>query len=468
MTPVTERALNVAPGDIGRPIGDLRLSIEIPELEALLREVIETLTVQEREVRPGTGAGTRCGSGRTGPADNRIEGAVISFVDIDALKRGLEQAKEARDHAEAIVATVREPLVILDADLRVVTANRSFYETFQVTPDGDGAPDPSSTSGTASGTFPRLRTLLEEILPRDSVVEDFEVEHDFESIGRRTMLLNARRVLSATGEPALILLAIEDITEAKRTGGRRERRSRAGSRPRATEAEAANRAKDRFLAILSHELRTPLNAMLGWTRMLRTEKLDQAATAAGHRGDRAQHRAAGAAHRGPPRRVAHRRGQACASTPARSMLAPVVEAAIDAVRPAAEAKGIRLESQLDPAAGPVRATRRASSRSSGTCCRTRSSSRRSGGRVDVRLARRGPEVEISVRDTGQGIAAEQLPHVFDRFGIAAHQPTQTHGGLGLGLAIVRHLVELHGGTVRAESAGPGRGATFTVTLPAPG
>src|SRR5439155_17602118 len=132
ITPVTERVFSIAPGDVGRPIGDLRLSVEIPDLEALLREVMETLTVQEHDVeaRDGRWYSVRVRPYRT--ADNKIDGAAISFVDIDALKRGLDQTEHARDRAQAIVATVREPLVILDADLHVVMANRAFYTVFQV------------------------------------------------------------------------------------------------------------------------------------------------------------------------------------------------------------------------------------------------------------------------------------------------------------------------------------------------
>ncbi len=240
ITPVTERVLNVAPGDIGRPIGDLRLSVEVPDLESLLREVTETLTVQEREVetRDGRWYSVRIRPYRT--TDNKIDGAVIAFVDIDAIKRGLQEAQEARDQAQAIIETVREPLVILDAELRVVTANRSFYATFKMQRE-ETERQFLFDIGNRPWHIPQLRPLLEEILPQGSVVEDFEVEHDFEAIGRRTMLLNARRVLSATGQPALVLLAIEDVTEKKSL--ERERGMRAA-------AEATTLAKDQFLAVL--------------------------------------------------------------------------------------------------------------------------------------------------------------------------------------------------------------------------
>ncbi len=454
MTPITERALSMAPGDIGRPIGDLRLSVEVPDLEALLREVIETLTNQEREVeaRDGRWYSVRVRPYRT--ADNKIDGAVISFVDIDAIKRGFEEAKAARDQAQGIITTVREPLVILDADLRVVTANRSFYETFRVRWE-ETEHQSIFDIGNRQWNIPPLRTLLEEVLPRGGIFEGFEVEHDFETIGRRTMLLNARRVPSETGQPALVLLAIEDVTEMRRLEHERGLREA---------AEATTVAKDQFLAVVSHELRTPLTAMLGWIRMLRTGKLDQAATVRAleviERNTRLQVRliedlldvsriVAGSLH--------------LEARPV--MVAPVVEAALAAMQPAAEAKGVVLKSALDVKAGPVGGDPARLQQIVSNLVSNAIKFTPSGGQVDVRLVLRGSTVEISVRDTGEGITAEQLPHIFSRLGVV-HTSAQAHGGgLGLGLAIVRHLVELHGGEVQAASAGPGQGATFTVTLP---
>ncbi|MGH7313914.1 MAG: ATP-binding protein [Candidatus Rokuibacteriota bacterium] len=460
MTPVTERLLNVAPGDVWRPIGDLRLSVDVPNLEALLREVIETLTVKECEVetRDGRWYSMHVRPYRT--MDNRIDGAVISFLDIHAIKRGLEQAKEARDQAQAIIATVRGPLVILDADLRVVTANRSFYETFQVSPE-ETEHQSLFDLGTRGWNIPQLRMLLEQILPRDSVVEHFEVEHDFAVIGRRTMLLNARRVLSATGQPARILLAVEDVTEAKRAEATRAALTR--EQAARAEAEAATHAKDAFLAILSHELRTPLTAMLGWTRMLRTQKLDEATTARAleviERNTRLQARFIEDLLEVSRIIAGNMRLDA---RPV--MVAPAVEAAVAAMQGVAEAKGIHLESVLDERAGPVRGDPTRLQQIVWNLVSNAIKFTPSGGRVEVRLARCGSAVEVSVRDTGQGIEPAELSHIFNRAAFA-HSSTQPQGGLGLGLAIVRHLVELHGGAVQAESPGPGQGAAFRVTLP---
>jgi two-component system CheB/CheR fusion protein len=461
MTPVTERALNMAPGDVGRPIADLRLSVEVPDLEALIREVTETLIVQERDVqaRDGRWYSVRVRPYRT--ADNKIDGAVISFVDTDALKRALEQAKQARDEAQAIIATVREPLVILDTDLRVVTANRSYYETFQVTKE-ETERHFVFDLGNRHWDIPQLRTQLEQVLPRNNVFEDFEVEHDFERIGRRTMRLNARRVLWATGAPAMILLAIEDVTQMKRLETERaafverEQVLRAG-------AEAATMAKDRFLAVLSHELRTPLTAMFGWARLLRTQKLDQDAAT----------RALEVIERNTVLQarliqdlldVSRIVGGTLDLEVRPVNVAPSVEAVLAMMRPAAEAQGVRLEAQIDASAGPVRGDPTRLQQIVWNLVSNAIKFTPKGGGVDVRLARRGSHVQIIVRDTGKGITAEQLRHIFGRFG-AAHTRTRSEGGLGLGLTIVRHLVELHGGTVQADSSGQGQGTTFTVTLP---
>jgi signal transduction histidine kinase len=230
------------------------------------------------------------------------------------------------------------------------------------------------------------------------------------------------------------------------------------------DAEAASRAKDEFLATVSHELRTPLQAILGWSTLLREDRDDPALVGRAletiERNARAQMRLIT-----DILDVARIVSGKLRLTPEPVDLRPVVGAAVETVRPTADARGVALEAALDdagPFAGdPARLQQVVWNLLSNAVKFTPP-----GGRVAVSLRRRGDAVEIVVRDTGQGIDPAFLPHVFERFRQADGSTSRAHGGLGLGLAIVRHLVELHGGTVRAESEGPGRGATFTVSLPA--
>ena len=250
------------------------------------------------------------------------------------------------------------------------------------------------------------------------------------------------------------LRAVRDELEVQL---RREQAARA-------EAEAANRLKDEFLATLSHELRTPLTAVLGWTQVLRAGQLDAAGAARAldtvERNARAQSQLVEELLDMSRIITGKLRIDARPVEPS-----AFVGAAVEAMRPAAEAKGVRLAVDTGEGVGAV----------SGDADRLRQvvwnllsnaiKFTGAGGRVELCLKAAGPHVEIAVSDTGEGIAPEFLPHVFDRFRQADGTTTRQHGGLGLGLAIVRHLVELHGGTVTADSPGAGRGSTFTVRLP---
>jgi signal transduction histidine kinase len=238
----------------------------------------------------------------------------------------------------------------------------------------------------------------------------------------------------------------------------------AGERAARAEAEAANRAKDEFLATVSHELRTPLAAMLGWVRLFRAAHLDEPRRARAlesiERNARAQAQLIDDLL--DVSRIIS--GQLRLETRPVELIS-VVTAALDAIRPAAEAKTIRLEPVLEPAAAwvsgdPDRLQQILTNLLSNAVKFTPT-----GGWVEVRLREEAGTVEIQVGDAGQGISPQFLPHVFDRFRQADQSLARAHGGLGLGLAIVRHLVELHGGTIHAESPGEGCGAIFTVRLP---
>jgi signal transduction histidine kinase/ActR/RegA family two-component response regulator len=230
------------------------------------------------------------------------------------------------------------------------------------------------------------------------------------------------------------------------------------------EAQEANRMKDEFLATLSHELRTPLNAIVGWAHVLRGGPLDKAVVA----------RAVDTIDRN-----ARTQTQLISDIldvsrivtgKLRLSVGPVevpavVEAALDAARPAAAAKDIHLEAEIDPAGAAVSGDGDRLQQVVGNLLSNAIKYTPKGGRVTVRVARRESQVEILVEDTGVGIAPEFLPRLFERFRQPESSTTRPHGGIGLGLAIVRHLVELHGGRVEAESRGRGQGATFRVVLP---
>ncbi|HEY3064723.1 MAG TPA: ATP-binding protein [Methylomirabilota bacterium] len=229
-------------------------------------------------------------------------------------------------------------------------------------------------------------------------------------------------------------------------------------------AEAAGRAKDQFLAILSHELRTPLNAVYGWARMLR----------AGQTSRDGAERALDAIIRNADAQVhliddlldVSRVVTGKMRLDVQSVdLQAVIEASLDAIRPAAEAKGVRLQKLLDPRAGPTTGDPSRLQQVVWNLLANAVKFTPKGGRVEVHLRRVNSHVEIAVSDTGEGIAADILPFIFDRFRQADSSTTRAHAGLGLGLALVKYLVELHGGTVVAHSAGPGQGATFVVKLP---
>jgi signal transduction histidine kinase/ActR/RegA family two-component response regulator len=229
-------------------------------------------------------------------------------------------------------------------------------------------------------------------------------------------------------------------------------------------AEQANRAKDEFLAAVSHELRTPLAAILGWTRMLRS----------GHLSPEKQERALEAVERNSQVQTQLIEDLLDVSRiitgKMRLEVRPVnprevVEAAMDSVRLAAEAKGVALHAELDPSVGGISGDPDRLQQIVWNLLSNAIKFTPKGGRVSVRLRRVDTHVLIDVEDNGQGIPKDFLPHVFERFRQFEGGSTRKHGGLGLGLAIVQHLTELHGGTIHAHSEGEGQGARFTLKLP---
>ncbi len=247
-TRAIEPMLNLIASDVGRSITDLQPQVELPDLRRLLLDAMEGGNRKPRDIRDSHG---RWYSLRILPSagpDGKIDGAVMMLIDIDAAKRGL-------DFAEAIVETVREPLVILNQNLQVVKANKTFYETFQSAreeTEGRLIYD----LGNGQWNIPKLRELLENILPAHSTFRDFEVTHEFDHVGRKVMLLNASEIFNPNAQARTILLAIEDATDRKQ----------AEEALRTTNAELQH-----FAYALTHDLQEPLRMVVNFTELLAQE-----------------------------------------------------------------------------------------------------------------------------------------------------------------------------------------------------
>ena len=218
-TPAARKVMNLILTDVERPIGDIKLNIDITNLEEKILDVIETMVQKESEVKDSEG---RWYSMRIKPyrtMDNRIDGAVITMIDIDILKHGKDELQDALNYANAILETMREPLLILDKDLRVLSANKSFYRTFRVQMS-DVENRLIYELGSHQWDIPKLRELLEDILPKKAYFENLEVPFCSPKIGHRIMLLNGRQIVMHGKKKEMLLLAMEDITERKNDAGR--------------------------------------------------------------------------------------------------------------------------------------------------------------------------------------------------------------------------------------------------------
>ncbi len=363
-----------------------------------------------------------------------------------------EEADAAREQIVSILESISDGFVALDREWRYVYVNSAAERMSQIA---------------RSDTLGRVHwDLFPETLGTEVETELRRVMTD-RTNGRFVHYNEPRHrwfesAVYATGDGG-ISLYVRDVTELRRAEAERAsalEREQAARR----QAEEASRAKDEFLATVSHELRTPLNSILGWARMLRTGRLDEPTI----------ERALETIERNTvsqsqliedlldisriitgKMRIAVQRVD----------LAAVVHAAVDSNRPAAEAKNIRLEVVLDTFSGTLLGDPERLQQVAWNLVSNAVKFTLKGGRVQVHVERVNSHVELTVADTGRGISPEFLPHVFDRFRQADGGIEREIGGLGLGLSIVRHIVELHGGTVGVESDGPGHGAVFTVRLP---
>jgi signal transduction histidine kinase len=314
-----------------------------------------------------------------------------------------------------------------------------------------------------------FKPFTPEIL-KSKVAVFVELFQKREALKRQTQaLLHAQdeleeRVRARTQELALVNQSLQaEVEERRRVEAERVALLASEQEARA-HAESVNRMKDEFLATLSHELRTPLNAILGWAHLLNSGRSDPAMV----------ERAIGVIRKNAMAQsqliedildVSRIIGGKLRLTIGRVQLRDVIEAALDSVSPAAQAKAIAIEREIEDIE-PITGDQDRLQQVVWNLLSNAVKFTPREGRVSIVLRPRGDEVILAVADTGIGISPAFLPYVFDRFSQADGTPTRRHGGLGLGMAIVRYLVELHGGTVHADSAGENQGATFTLVLPA--
>ncbi len=449
-TPKLAQLFNIRPADQGRPISDLTNRLGYSDFMDDARTVLDRLTAIEREVQDEEGRWhlTRVLPYRT--PDDRIEGVVVNFIDISERKRMEEELRDAMTFAESVVETVHEPLLILTADLRVRSANPAFYEHFRVKPEGTLHRSVYEL-GNNQWDIPELRRLLEDVLPESRVIHDFEIEHEFEEIGRRVMLINARQI----DHVKFVLVGIRDITERKR--GERELRAARDA------AERADKVKGQFLSTMSHELRTPLNAVIGFAELVEIEAagpispkqkmhLERIRKSAWHLVDMVDDILVFSRSESGQEQLTVT--EADLAEIARDALATIESARID---PGPELRLSGADEPVPTSTDPGK-VRQIIVNLVGNAVNY------AGTPVEVELETSRQWADFHVRDRGPGIPAEELERIFDPFVRLESSANASTGGTGLGLAISRRFARLLGGDVTVESV-VGEGCSFTLRLP---
>ena len=265
-TPQAQKLFLLIPADVGRPIRNITTNFSLPELETICLRVIDTLQPEEKEIQISDGAWYRIQIRPYRTDDNKIEGIVLACADIDQLRKNEELVRQSRDSIEATLQTVHEPLLELDEKLCVIRANSSFYQNFQVS-EKDTVGVSVYNIGNGQWNIAQLRQQLEKITADNRSFDGLLVEHEFEHIGKRIMLFNARQISQAGKNTKNILLGIEDITERKQVESEMLESRLA--------AQKASRVKSEFLANMSHEIRTPLTVIVGFARFLADVSLSE-------------------------------------------------------------------------------------------------------------------------------------------------------------------------------------------------
>jgi two-component system CheB/CheR fusion protein len=454
-SPTAEKLLSVVAADVGRPIHDIKMDFDLDDLDGLLEEVIDATRSKDVEVQDRQG---RWWSLRISPyltLENTIDGAVLMLVDIDALKVSEQAIASARDylrkwehifnHAGWAVATTRADTDELEF-VNPAFARMHGYGVEQLI----GRPLSELLDSTSREELPGH---LRQTDSQGSFT--YEAIHVRRDGSRFPVQAQATSLKDDSGRTLYRAATFQDVTEHRRLEQDLNRRNE--------ELAAADIAKNQFISVLSHELRSPLNVILLWSHILqgpdRTDDDLRTGLEIIEHSSRAQARLIEDLldiHRITYGRVSLELTEVDLGTITRSV--------VDSLMPDGADKGIHIELNIDPAPVLVRGD---SARLEQVLRNLLGNALRftpRGGRIQVALHRESQHAVLSVSDTGQGISTEAMPHIFDRYRRPLPLQSAAHGGLGLGLSIAKHLVDLLGGTLSAHSPGLDKGSTFTVRL----
>jgi signal transduction histidine kinase/CheY-like chemotaxis protein len=437
---------------------------DIPDLRTLLEDIVPKSSVfndfQLEHDFPSIGRRVMLLNARKLQAGHHGELLVLAMEDVTERRRSEADLKAIETYAQNIVDTVREPLLILDTTLRVRSGNRAFYQTFKVSLE-ETEDRLIYELGNGQWDIPDLRTLLEDIVPMSSVFNDFQLEYDFPSIGRRVMLLNARK-LQAGHHGELLVLAMEDVTERRRAEEEVAKAKEA--------AETANRTKSLFLANMSHELRTPLNAILGYSEMLQEEAVELELVSE-FGADLEKINGAGKHLLALINDILD-----LSKIEAGKMelflesfdLTKMIDEVASTIRPMVEKNANRLQitraSHLGAMHGDQIKVRQALFNLLSNAVKFTHE-----GNIHLEAGRQTMDgddwILFRVTDTGIGLGPEQIVKLFQDFTQADASTTRKFGGTGLGLALTRRFCQMMGGDVTVQSVA-GEGSIFTIMLPA--
>jgi two-component system CheB/CheR fusion protein len=462
ITPAADRALMLHDPAPGRSITEIMANFEIPDFDKMILNVIDTLSAKKLETQDKSGRWYELSIRPYRTIDNKIDGAVIVLNDINENKRSLIRLEDSQEYGAAIIGTVPVPLLVLDADLRVKSANQCFIESFGIEED-QTTNQLMYEMGRGEWDVPELREFLENILPEKRILRNYVLDRVFPHVGHRVLNLSARRLIQQEQKVPMILLAIEDVSA--------EHKAKLELKEAKDASDAANKAKSNFLASMSHEIRTPLGIMLGYSDMIYNDaknKMDRRYFAETIRRN-GQHLLAIINDVLDLSKVEAGKLEIDL---VRFQLVPKLNDIVDQFMQRAKERGIFLEFKITGSipdtvtTDPVR-LRQILVNILGNAIKFTDK-----GGVSVDVTMRNPndagsqKLVFTITDSGCGIAETCQEKIFNPFTQAESYITRRYGGTGLGLGLAQKLARCLGGDVVLMSSEIGKGSIFIASIDA--